>query len=49
METAKNPLDLEELIRQAGEQMKKWKKPSNEPQLSNRTMQELLDGRPAPS
>ncbi len=45
-ETEKNPLDIEELIRQAREVLKRWKKPDHERRHSLKTMQEIMDDRP---
>ena len=47
-DSVRDPLAVDELIRQAWSQKKKWKKPANEPQLSYREWQEILDDRRAP-
>ena len=41
--------EIDELIEAAESQKKKWKKPNNEPRLSYREWQEILDNRKAPS
>ncbi|MBA7573634.1 hypothetical protein ES708_15432 [subsurface metagenome] len=37
--------EIDELIEAAKAQQKKWRKPSNEPKLTNRSMQEILEGK----
>ena len=40
--------EIEELIKQAEAQKKKWRKPRQEEKITNRSWQEILDGKPYP-
>jgi len=44
-EDTRDPLDIEWLIEQAREVMKRWKKPTGERLPSYRDWQEVMDGR----
>lgn len=40
--------EVDELLEAALAQQKKWRKPSNEPKLTHRQWQEILDDAPSP-
>ncbi|KKL62074.1 hypothetical protein LCGC14_2188840 [marine sediment metagenome] len=40
--------EIEELIKQAEAQKKKWRKPKQEERLTKRSWQEILDGKSSP-
>ena len=40
--------EIEELIKQANAKLKQWRPPENNPKLTERTWQELLDDTPYP-